>query len=78
MYDGSGQTVFKSRYKEDPLHEDDPDPDFVDAFLGYTPAGNVGIPQGAWSKIQHHSDFDVFNSVFIYFLYSQCKYFHQS
>ncbi|XP_066957621.1 N-acetylated-alpha-linked acidic dipeptidase 2-like [Macrobrachium rosenbergii] len=37
--DGSQEVVFTSKFKEEPLHEDDEDPEFVHAFNAYGAAG---------------------------------------
>ncbi|XP_064110762.1 N-acetylated-alpha-linked acidic dipeptidase 2-like [Macrobrachium nipponense] len=44
--DGSNNVVFRSKFKEEPLHEDDEDPEFVHSFSAYTPPGDVKTAPG--------------------------------
>ncbi|KAK7069650.1 N-acetylated-alpha-linked acidic dipeptidase 2, partial [Halocaridina rubra] len=44
--DGNGEVTFTSKYKEDELHSDDEDPDFVQAFNAYAAAGDVTTEPG--------------------------------
>ncbi|XP_068244911.1 LOW QUALITY PROTEIN: N-acetylated-alpha-linked acidic dipeptidase 2-like [Palaemon carinicauda] len=44
--DGSGNIVFRSKFKEEVLHEGDDDPEFVHAFSAYTPSGDVKTAPG--------------------------------
>lgn len=46
IQNGSDHVVFTSKYKEEALHPDDADPDFVHAFNGYAPAGDVTTDRG--------------------------------
>lgn len=46
LTNGAGQVVFTSKYKEEGLHPDDDDPEFVHAFNAYTPAGDVQTNPG--------------------------------
>lgn len=46
LQDGTGTIVFTSTYSEKPLQADDDDPNFVLAFSGYAPAGDVSSAKG--------------------------------
>ncbi|XP_068233821.1 N-acetylated-alpha-linked acidic dipeptidase 2-like [Palaemon carinicauda] len=46
IMDGSKNVVFTSKYKEEALHEDDEDPDFVHAFNAYSAPGEVTTQPG--------------------------------
>ena len=41
LYDDQNNTVFTSNHKEKVLREEDEDENFVHAFNGYSPAGDV-------------------------------------
>ncbi|XP_064110868.1 N-acetylated-alpha-linked acidic dipeptidase 2-like [Macrobrachium nipponense] len=46
IMDSSQKVVFTSKFKEEALHEDDEDPEFVHAFNGYSAAGDVTTQPG--------------------------------
>ncbi|XP_064110496.1 N-acetylated-alpha-linked acidic dipeptidase 2-like isoform X4 [Macrobrachium nipponense] len=46
IHDGSDKVVFTSRFKEEVLHKDDGDPEFVHSYAAYSPPGDIKTKPG--------------------------------
>ncbi|XP_037804031.1 N-acetylated-alpha-linked acidic dipeptidase 2-like [Penaeus monodon] len=63
LTNGAGEEVFRSAFKEIPLHEDDEDPEFVHSFNAYTPAGlnpdpGVGVVYANYGRVEDFDELD--------------------
>ncbi|XP_064110494.1 N-acetylated-alpha-linked acidic dipeptidase 2-like isoform X2 [Macrobrachium nipponense] len=46
IHDGSDKVVFTSRFKEEVLHKDDGDPEFIHSYAAYSPPGDIKTKPG--------------------------------